>query len=105
MRLNTLVLSAFLLASFTRPALGNHSTGQSSGKPIPKPKRADFNRDIYYRNKLEFSYELGWLPYNVPLIFDVFLHSAYTTWPLKYTLVSNIASLRWQVDGIQLHPE
>jgi hypothetical protein len=100
MRVNTLVLSAFLLASFTRPALGRRSTSQSSGKTTRKSKSVDFNRDIYYRNKLEFSYELGWLPYNVPLIFDVFLNSPYTTWPLKYTMVPNIASLRWQVDGI-----
>ena len=79
-----------------------HSQG-SKGQPADKTSRnskLDFNRDIYYRNKLELSYEVGWLPFNIPLIFDVFLGSAYTTWPLKYTLVPNIASLRWHVDGI-----
>ena len=99
MRVNKLVFSAFLLASFTHPALGRDSKSQPSAKTAPHSK-VDFNRDIYYRNKLEFSYELGWLPYNIPLIFDVFVGSPYTTWPLKYTLVPNIASLRWQVDGI-----
>lgn len=100
MRVHKLVLSAFLLASLTHPALGRDSKSQPSSKALRNSKSADFNRAIFYRNKLEFSYEVGWLPYNVPLIFDVFLSSPYTTWPLKYTLVPNIASLRRQVDGI-----
>jgi hypothetical protein len=49
---------------------------------------ADFNRDIYYRNKLEFSFETGWLPINI------------WAWPLHYTLVPIVASLRWHVNGI-----
>lgn len=99
MRVNKLVLSAFILASLTHPVLGRDSKSQPSAKSARHPK-ADFNRDIYYRNKLEFSYEVGWLPMNIPLIWDVFLHSPYTRWPLSYTLVPNIASLRWHVDGI-----
>lgn len=51
-------------------------------------KPADFNRDIYYRNKLEYSFETGWLPNNI------------LTWPLQYTLVPIFASVRWHVDGI-----
>lgn len=35
--------------------------------------RVDFNRDVFYRNKLEFSYEVGWLPINIPFVFDVFV--------------------------------
>lgn len=62
--------------------------------------RPDFNRDIYYRNKLEFSLETGWLPINIPFVFDFTVNSPYTTWPLHYTMVPNIASLRWHVDGI-----
>jgi hypothetical protein len=62
--------------------------------------RSDFNQDIYYRNKLEFSFETGWLPHNVPLIFDFLVSSPYTTWPLHYTLQPNFLSLRWHVDGI-----
>ena len=100
MRVNKLVLSAFILACFTHPAMGRDSKSQPSGKALRNSKSVDFNRDIYYRNKLEFSYEVGWLPYNIPLIFDIFVGSPYTTWPLKYTLMPNIASLRWQVDGI-----
>jgi hypothetical protein len=100
MRVNGLALFALLLSSLTRPAVARNPQGQPSGKTLRNSKSADFNRDIYYRNKLEFSYELGWLPFNIPLIYDIFLGSPYTTWPLKYTLVPNIASLRWQVDGI-----
>jgi hypothetical protein len=69
------------------------NSDQRSGRP-------DFNQDIYYRNKLEFSFETGWLPHNVPLIFDFLVSSPYTTWPLHYTLQPNFLSLRWHVDGI-----
>jgi hypothetical protein len=77
----------------------SYSTGQLSGKN--KSQKPDFNRDIYYRNKLEFSLEAGWLPNNIPLVFDFLVGSPYTTWPLHYTLAPNIASLRWQLDGIE----
>ncbi|HUV96442.1 MAG TPA: hypothetical protein VMV98_03145, partial [Acidobacteriaceae bacterium] len=60
----------------------------------------DFNKEIYYKNKLEFSLESGWLPNNIPFVFDFLVDSAYTTWPLRYTLQPNIASLRWHVDNI-----
>lgn len=100
MHINKLVVLALLLASLTRPAPGQDSNNQPTQATLKKTKRPDFNRDIFYRNKLEFSYELGYLPYNIPLIFDVFVGSPYSTWPLKYTLVPNILSLRWQVDGI-----
>ena len=99
MRGNNLVSFALILSALARPALGQDSKVQSSGKTARHAKE-DLNRSIFYRNKLEFSYEVGWLPWNIPLIFDVFLGSPYTTWPLKYTMVPNIASLRWQVDGI-----
>jgi hypothetical protein len=33
-------------------------------------KPTDFNRNIYYKNKLEFSLETGWLPINIPWPFD-----------------------------------
>lgn len=77
-------------ASDTEPAV----------RTLPHPKKPDFNREIYYRNKLEFSLETGWLPINVPLIFDFLVNSPYTTWPLHYTMVPTLASLRWQTDGI-----
>jgi hypothetical protein len=67
---------------------------------VGKRKPPDFNRDIYYRNKLETSVESGYLPINIPFVFDVLINSPYTQWPLKYTLVPSLFSLRWHVDGI-----
>jgi hypothetical protein len=59
---------------------------------------AGVNRGIYYKNKLEFSLDAGWLPINIPFAFDFLLGGGYTMAPLKYTLVPIIASLRWQLD-------
>jgi hypothetical protein len=86
------------------PAPGN-SRGEGSNVPpmverLRASKPADFNRDIYYRNKLEFSLDGGWLPINIPFPLDVFVGDTYNTYPLKYTLVPIIASLRWQIDGV-----
>lgn len=61
----------------------------------------DFNRDIYYKNKLEFSQDIGWLPINIPFPFDFMLSDQYELYPLKYTLVPMIGSLRWQIGDIK----
>ena len=58
------------------------------------------NQSIYYKNRLEFSLDGGWLPINIPFVFDVFLGDAYNMTPLKYTLVPVIGSIRWQVDNV-----
>ncbi len=91
------------MQSWSEPA--GESASRSSTRPLDEnsgdSKSGDFNQDIYYRNKLEFSLESGWLPNNIPLVFDFLVGSAYTTWPLHYTLQPNIASLRWHVDGIE----
>lgn len=60
-------------------------------------KPADFNEEIYYRNKLEYSVETGVLPINIPFVFDVFLGDEYSQKPLHYTLVPVFPSLRWQM--------
>jgi hypothetical protein len=74
-----------------------NSVSVETTKPI---KAADFNRDIFYRNKLEFSLDEGWLPINIPFPLDIFVGDNYNTYPLHYTLVPIIASLRWHMDGI-----
>ena len=79
------------------------SLANSINEPIESTrviKPTDFNRSIYYRNKLEFSLDAGWLPINVPFPLDVFVGDAYNTYPLKYTLVPIIASLRWHLNGL-----
>ena len=68
-----------------------------------KMKRPDFNRDIYYKNKLEVSLESGWLPINVPFVWDFVVDSAYSTNPLPYTMVPNTLSLRWQHGDVRGH--
>jgi hypothetical protein len=96
MRIKSLVLFVLILASLTRPAFSEDPDVQ----PAQKLKTPDFNRSIYYKNKLEFSLETGWLPNNIPFVFDFLVGSKYNTWPLHYTLVPNIASIRWHIDNI-----
>jgi hypothetical protein len=85
---------------FTHPTPDRASKSAAAARILRRSIPADFNRDIYYRNKLEFSLETGWLPINIPFVFDFLVGSAYTTWPLHYTMVPNIASIRWHVNGI-----
>ena len=75
---------------------GRDSKYELAVKKVRLP-RPDFNREIYYRNKLEFSLDGAWLPINVPFPFDVFEGAPYDLYPLRYTLVPLIASLRWQM--------
>jgi hypothetical protein len=86
------------------PAADGDKPGEGS-KPssvvlVRSSKTADLDRSIYYKNKLEFSLEGGWLPINIPFVFDVFLGDGYTMTSLKYTLAPIIASVRWQVDDV-----
>jgi len=86
-------------------AMGESKAGKESEvRPVEERTipavPADFNHDIYYRNKLEFSLDGGWLPINIPFPLDVFVGDAYNTYPLKYTLVPIIASLRWHINDI-----
>ena len=87
-------------------ARGNSADGEKADKgsnPVVRVRSSepiDLNRSIYYKNRLEFSLDGGWLPINIPFVFDVFLGDAYTKTPLEYTLVPVIASLRWQMDDV-----
>ena len=71
-----------------------------SAAVVRKSPAIDSERNFFYKNKLELSLEGGWLPVNIPFVFDVFLGDGYTTTPLKYTLEPIIASVRWQVDDV-----
>jgi hypothetical protein len=74
-----------------------NSGGMVSSTPIVRlAQRPDFNRNIYYKNKLELSVQTGWLPKNIPFVFDFLLGGGYNMTPLKYTLVPVIVSLGWQ---------
>jgi Lipid A 3-O-deacylase (PagL) len=95
-------------AAMAESTVAEASTDQAADAPpettrakkIPRAKAPDFNRDIYYKNKLEFSLDVGWLPINVPFPFDVFEGDAYELYPLRYTLVPILASLRWHLDDV-----
>jgi len=95
----------FLVISFITyflqvpPSLAQDSSSQSSNKILPKP--ADFNASVYYKNKLEISLESGWLPINIPFVFDFLLGGGYNVTGLNYTLVPTIVSLRWQMDDVR----
>src|SRR5437660_3699947 len=84
-----ILTSAFF--SLPSPSRGQDSTAQPSAQPSSKilleSRPADFNRNIYYKNKLEFSLETGWHPVNIPWPFDFLLGDQYNVTPLKYTLV------------------
>jgi Lipid A 3-O-deacylase (PagL) len=84
--------------------MGQSSMVLPSGGVTPVYRRtqpADFNTDIYYRNKLELSFETGALPINIPFVFDVFEGNNYTQKPLHYTLVPIFPSLRWHMGSIR----
>jgi len=96
----------FMLVCLIKPAhsMGQDATNEPSDavilkSPPPAPP-ADFNTDIYYRNKLEFSLETGALPINIPFVFDIFVGGDYSQKPLHYTLVPIFPSLRWQMGKI-----
>ena len=73
---------------------------KASGLIAEATKRPDRNLDIYYRNRREFSLDVGWHPVNIPFIYDFAVGDSYNMTPLKYTLVPIIASLRWHVTNV-----
>lgn len=85
-------------------ALTAHHPGEeakSSSAAVVRPKnQPQLDRGVYYRNKLEFAFDAGWLPINIPFVFDIFMGDAYTRAPLDYTLVPLVASLRWHIDDV-----
>ena len=102
MRVRKQIWSTVLLASLIQPArsIAQDSTAQLSRETVRIPK-PDLNRGIYYKNRLDFSLESGWLPTNIPFVFDFLFGSGYNMTPLRYTLVPTIASLRWQMDSVR----
>lgn len=84
----------------------SHSTAASKSDPAKPsvlfrgPRRPDFNNYVYYRNKLEFSVQSGWMPNNIPFPFDFLLGSGYNMTPLKYTLVPVNLNMQWQLDNL-----
>jgi hypothetical protein len=44
--------------------------------------------------------EIGWLPINIPFVFDIFLGDGYNNPPQYYTLLPVFASVRWQMGDV-----
>jgi hypothetical protein len=78
----------------------NAASTVSSDVIAKHPRRPDRNLDIYYRNRKEFSLDVGWHPINIPFIYEFAVGDNYTMTPLKYTLVPIVASLRWHVTSV-----
>lgn len=57
-------------------------------------------RDLYQKNKLEFSLEGGWLPINVPFMFDFLVGDAYIVEAVHYTMIPVFASFDWQMGRV-----
>lgn len=59
----------------------------------------DFNRRVFRKNKIEFSLESGFLPFNTPLILDPILGLAFKRNKIvpNYELVPVAMILRWQL--------
>jgi len=96
----------FAAPNVSEPKPAPDRTGENSKVELAIEKTRpsvpdDFNRSIYYRNKLEFSLDGGWLPINIPFPFDFLMGADYNTYPLQYTLVPVIASLRWQLGSVR----
>ena len=95
--------SALILADPQRMRGGDKAADNSTPSPViasRQSKPVDFSRSIYYKNKLEFGLDVGWLPINIPFVYDVFVGDGYNMTPLKYTMVPIIASLRWQTNDL-----
>jgi hypothetical protein len=97
----TLFILMLVCLSHSPVSLGQVSTSQPSDEILRESKPVDLNTSIFYKNKLEFSVDAGWLPVNIPFVFDFLLGDGYNKTPLKYTLVPIIASLRWQMDDVR----
>ena len=96
-------LPALVLAFLAQPVLSmgeDPKTAESSIEVFHPSKQTDFNNDIYYRNKLEYSQEVGVLPINIPFVFDAFIGDDYKQDPLHYTLVPIFPSIRWHMGKI-----
>src|SRR5258708_23210944 len=79
-----LKLLILLLACLAQPALsmGQDGAGPGSHAVIAVSRPApDFNTDIYYRNNLELSLDMGAPPIHIPFVFAPFLVRHYSHYP------------------------
>jgi hypothetical protein len=98
--MTTILLAAGLFAC--GPAFAEETPTQQAGQASAPLEVDDFNRKIYFENKLEFAADVGYFPYNTKFIFD-FMEGENWGRPKEfpdYTLIPIILSLRWHIDDL-----
>jgi hypothetical protein len=100
MKLQRLILCVLILFVFSTPLFAE-DTMSSSAEPLKvNPEHVDFNDKIYYKNKLELSFDMGFNPYNTPFILNPLIGDTWERTSLDYTLVPLILSLRWHLNDV-----
>src|SRR5580700_9921410 len=100
MTMQRVICCTLTLLCLPLPSIGQDSQTQALIEASHNFETADSNRKIYFRHKLELSLDTGWLPNNIPFIFDPFLGQKWDRPPLDYSLVPLILSLRWHWGNI-----
>jgi len=102
MNIRTLAAMALSLAclALSTPSFAQDSTDQPPDGPPTDSEPADFNRKIYFKNKLEFSFDSGHLDYNTDFIFKALEGETRKPPPHNYVLIPLTLSLRWHLDDI-----
>jgi hypothetical protein len=97
MNLGTLAAITLSLAFLTlaAPSFALDSIDQATA-----PEPDDFNRKIYFKNKLELGFDAGYLPTNTEFPFQALEGQNWERAPLYYTLVPLTLALRWHLDDI-----
>src|SRR5579863_4042603 len=100
MTVRCLLFCPLMLLFLALPSIGQGSKSQPLIEDSENSETADSNRQIYFKHKLEVSLDTGWLPKNIPFIFDPFMGQPWAQTPLDYTLIPIIPSLRWHWGNI-----
>jgi len=100
MKLQRLILCGLMLFFLSTPLFAEETKSTSPDTPTVNQEPYDFNKEIYYKNKLELSFDTGWYPYNIPFIFNPLMGDDWKRNPLDYTLVPLILSLRWHLNDV-----
>lgn len=94
------ILCALLSFLLSTPLFAEDTKSTSPDTPTVIQEPVDFNDKIYYKNKLELSFDMGWHPYNIPMLFNPLMGDKWERVPFDYTLAPLILSLRWHLNDV-----
>lgn len=97
MKFQRLIICALISLFLSSPSFADDTEIPSPNTLPINQEPAEINSIIYSKNKLELSFDIGWLPYNSPFIFNPLMGDKWDRPPLDYTLVPLILSLRWHL--------